>query len=188
MELKPEMFKRLLPIPVTLITTVDRNGIPNAAPYGCVMPILRPLDLIAIASALPRDTLKNIRETEEFVVNVMGRPSFEKAIRCAKNFPPEVNELEEVGLEAEASKKIKPPRVKDAIGWIEARLEREVTGENYSIIIGKVVLAEVNDRFLSKDSRLTEPPVIFVMPYFMLPERKVAEAESFKDITSDIKF
>jgi flavin reductase (DIM6/NTAB) family NADH-FMN oxidoreductase RutF len=35
------------------------------------MPVLRPLNLIAIASALPRDTLRNIRETHEFVVNVI---------------------------------------------------------------------------------------------------------------------
>ena len=188
MELKPQMFKRILPIPLTLITTVDKDGIPNAAPYGCVMPILRPLDLIAIASAFPRDTLKNIRETKEFVVNVIGRPSFEKAMKCAKNFPPEVNELEEVGLESESSKKVKPPRVKDAIGWIEARLEKEITGDNYSIIIGKVVLAEVNDRFLSKDGKLSELPIVLIMPYFMLPEKRIAETELFKDITSEIKF
>ena len=51
MELKPQMFKKILPIPVTVITSVDREGRVNAAPYGCVMPILRPLDLITIASA-----------------------------------------------------------------------------------------------------------------------------------------
>ena len=52
MELKPEMFKKLIPLPLTVLTTVDASGITNAAPYGCVMPVLRPLDLIAIASAL----------------------------------------------------------------------------------------------------------------------------------------
>jgi flavin reductase (DIM6/NTAB) family NADH-FMN oxidoreductase RutF len=70
----------MLPLPVTVITTIDAKGVANAAPYGCVMPILRPLDLIAIASALPRHTLANIRETREFVVNVIGLPSFDKAM------------------------------------------------------------------------------------------------------------
>ncbi len=187
MELKPEMFKRFLPLPLTLITTVGKDGVPNAAPYACVMPILRPLDLIAIASALPRDTLKNIRETGEFVVNVMGRPSFKKVIMCAKNFPPGVNELEEVDLESEPSKKVKPPRVKDAIGWAEAKLEKEVTDERYSIIIGKVVHAEINDKFLFED-KLVEYPVVQLMPYFRIIGDKVADAGEFQDILSKMKY
>jgi flavin reductase (DIM6/NTAB) family NADH-FMN oxidoreductase RutF len=89
MELKTEMFKKMLPLPVTVITTISAKGIANAAPYACVMPILRPLDLITIASALPRDTLRNVRETKEFVVNIVGRPEFKKAMQTAKSYPPE---------------------------------------------------------------------------------------------------
>lgn len=165
MELAPEMFKRFLPLPVTVITTMDGNGIPNAAPYSCVMPILRPLPLIAIASALPRDTLRNIRETREFVVNVMGKPAFSEAMRCARDYPPEVNELEQVGLPTTASKKVKPPRIEAAIGWIEAELEKEVTGEEYALIVGRVLCSEVNDRYLEGD-KLTEFPMTLLIPHF----------------------
>ena len=42
MELRPEMFKKFFPLPLTLITTVDKKGVVNAAPYSCVMPVLRP--------------------------------------------------------------------------------------------------------------------------------------------------
>ncbi len=187
MELKPEMFKRFLPLPVTLITTVDKNGVPNAAPYSCVMPVLRPLDLIAIASALPRDTLKNIRETGEFVVNVMGKPSLRKAIKCAKSYPPEINELEEVGLEVAPSKIVGAPRVKDAVGWIEAKLEKEVTGEKYSIVIGKVVHSEINPRFV-ENGKLKEFPVVYLIPYFREIGPAVATSEDFKEEISTVKF
>ena len=88
MELPPDRFKRFLPLPVTIVTTVDDQKVANAAPYSCVMPILRPLELIALASALPRDTLRNIRQTREFVINVMGRPGFRQAMQCARNYPP----------------------------------------------------------------------------------------------------
>ena len=54
-------------MPVVLISTINRRGIRNIAPYANVMPILRPWDLIAIASWIKRDTLDNIRETKEFV-------------------------------------------------------------------------------------------------------------------------
>lgn len=165
MELAPEMFKRFLPLPVTVITTLDGKGIANAAPYSCVMPILRPLPLVAIASALPRDTLRNIRETREFVVNVMGKPAFREAMKCARDYPPEVNELEQVGLETIASKKVAPPRIEAAIGWIEAELEQEVIGNEYALIVGRVLCSEMNDRYLEGD-KLTEFPMTLLLPHF----------------------
>ena len=137
MELKPQMFKK----------------------------ILRPLDLIAIASALPRDTLRNIRETRQFVVNMIGRPRFKEAMQTAKPYPPGVNELEQVGLESLPSKKVSPPRMKDALGWMEAELEEEVLREHFSLLIGKVVYAEINDAFV-EDERLTEMPAVILNPHF----------------------
>ena len=185
MELAPEMFKRFFPLPVTVITTVDLQGIPNAAPYSCVMPILRPLPLIAVASALPHDTLRNIRNTGEFVVNVMGKPAFRDAMKCARDYPPEVNELEEAGLETVSSKKVTPPRIKAAIGWIEAKLEKEVTGDQYALIVGQVLCSEVNDLYLDGD-RLTELPITSLMPFFRSIGEIFARREEF-DLDNPIR-
>jgi flavin reductase (DIM6/NTAB) family NADH-FMN oxidoreductase RutF len=177
LELKNEMFKKLIPLPVTVITTVDNNGIANAAPYGCVMPILRPLDLVAIASALPRDTLRNIRDTGEFVINVIGKPGFKRAMQTAKNYPPGVNELEEVGVEVVPSKKTAPPRIKDSLGWIEAVLDEEILREKFSLIIGKVVCAEINDAFI-ENGKLAELPALLLMPdYRLLGDSIIGSAE-----------
>jgi flavin reductase (DIM6/NTAB) family NADH-FMN oxidoreductase RutF len=178
MELNPEQFKKFLPLPVTLITTVSAQGTVNGAPYSCVMPILRPLDLIAIASALPRDTLRNIRETKEMVVNVFGKPSFRDMMKCAQDHPPEVNELEEAGLETLPSKKVAPPRVKDAIGWIEARLEKEILADDYSLIIGRVLCSEINDQCLEGD-KLSEEPIVLLFPFFRALGPNVARRDEF---------
>lgn len=175
MELRPDQFKLMLPLPVTVITTVDSEGVVNAAPYGCVMPILRPLDLIAIASALPRDTLKNIRETEEFVINVVGAPSFDKAMMTARNYPADVDELEEVGLESAPSKKVGPPRMEDALGWIEAVLDSEITGENYALVIGKVVCAEIKDSYC-QDGALSESPMLMLSRHYHLAGECMGDA------------
>ncbi len=72
--MKLKNFKResLIPLPVTLISTVSEDGIRNIAPYSCVMPILRPFDLVCVASAKMRDTYVNIDNTEEFVINMPG--------------------------------------------------------------------------------------------------------------------
>jgi len=187
MELPPDRFKTFLPLPVTLITSVDADKIVNAAPYSCVMPILRPLDLIALASALPRDTLRNIRQTREFVVNVMGRPGFRQALQCARNYPPEVDELAEVGLDTLPSSKVAPPRVKDAVGWIEAVLEREVTGENYVLVIGRVVCAEINDRYW-QEGKFLEPPIMLLSPQLRSLGENLADPAEFAQVAAEVKY
>jgi len=181
-EIKPEMFKKLIPLPVTVITTIDAVGRTNAAPYSCVMPILRPLDVVTIASALPRDTLRNIRETGEFVINVIGRPRFKEAMHTARNYPPGVNELEAAGLESKASFRVKPPRMKDAIGWIEAVLVEEILRERYSLVIGKVVCAEINDVYADGEN-LRELPAIGLHPKFrIVGEDVICEAEEIRSM------
>ena len=180
MELKTAQFKMFLPIPVTLITTVNSKGVYNGAPYSCVMPVLGPLNLISIASALPRDTLKNIRETNEFVVNVIGKPEFRKAMSCAKTYPPDVNEMKAVGLQTVPSKNVSAPRILDAVGWIEALMEKEVVGENYSVIIGRVLCSEVNDIYWH-DGKLDQDPLVLLAPHFRTLGDRIAKGEEFID-------
>jgi flavin reductase (DIM6/NTAB) family NADH-FMN oxidoreductase RutF len=178
MELKPEKFKNTLPLPVTLITTCNAQGLPNAAPYSCVMPVLRPLDLIAFASDPANDTLINIHENGQFVVNVFGKPSFKKAISCSKNYPFGVDELKEIGLETTSSKRVDPPRVREAVGWIEANLENELRSDRYVIIVGKVISAEINDNYC-KNGELDELPINLLFPYFRSLGEPVARRDEF---------
>lgn len=80
-------------MPVVLISTVDKEGNMNIAPYANVMPILRSLDLIAIASWLRRDTLDNIRDTKEFVINIPSADLVDKVMICSRNYPKGVDEF-----------------------------------------------------------------------------------------------
>ena len=92
-----------MPLPVVLISTISKDGVHNAAPWSCVTPVLRPLDEVLIASWLKRDTLENIRQTGEFVINVPPAGMEEAVMICARNFPPEVDELEKAGLQPRPS-------------------------------------------------------------------------------------
>jgi len=148
MILEPNKREQVIPMPVVLISTVSRVGIRNIAPYANVMPVLRPWDLIAIASWIKRDTLDNIRETKEFVVNVPSAGLVEEVMICSRNYPKEVDEFVEAKLKEKQSKKVKAPSIDGCIAWMECILDKEVTEEEkYSIIIGKVVHLEVVDQY-----------------------------------------
>jgi flavin reductase (DIM6/NTAB) family NADH-FMN oxidoreductase RutF len=150
MILKPSQRGQIMPLPVVLISTISKDGVHNAAPWSCVTPILRPLDEVLIASWLQRDTLENIRQTGEFVINVPPAGMEEAVMVCAKNFPPEVDELEKAGLQPRPSRKVKAPGIEGCLAWAECVVEEEIARERYVLIIGKVVHLEADDRYFSE--------------------------------------
>lgn len=149
MEMPPHQRENVLPLPVVLISTISKTGVRNAAPWGNITPILRPLDEIVIASWLRRDTLDNIRETGEFVVNVPPASMVEEVMICSRNYPPEVDEFVEAGLMPRSSRKVAPPGIEGSIAWVECALVEEILREKYALVIGKVVHLEVDGQYFN---------------------------------------
>jgi flavin reductase (DIM6/NTAB) family NADH-FMN oxidoreductase RutF len=155
-----ENFKResLIPMPVVFVSTISEDGIRNIAPYSCVMTILRPFDLICVASAKRRDTFVNIKSTGEFVLNMPGSDMADKVIPTAMHVPPDVDEFELAGLKEKPSKKVKAPGVNGCYAWMECKLhniyEEVYEGFPYVLIFGKVVHLEVEDDVCNEDGLL----------------------------------
>ncbi|MGB9927717.1 MAG: flavin reductase family protein [Methanosarcina sp.] len=149
-------FKResLIPVPVTFISTISKDGIRNIAPYSCIMPVLRSLDLVCIASAKMRDTFANIKNTEEFVLNMPGIDMADKVIPTALHVPFNIDEFELANLQEKPSKVVKAPGIKGCYAWMECKLqsvhEETYEGFSYLLILGKVVHLEVEDSIYNK--------------------------------------
>ena len=149
MILKPSQRENILPLPVALISTVSKGGVRNAAPWSNITPILRPLDEIVLASWIKRDTLENIRQTGEFVVNIPPVGMEDAVMICARNYPPEVDEFAEAGLTSRTSAVVKAPGIEGCLAWAECVLEEEIVREKFVLIIGKVVYLAADDRFFA---------------------------------------
>jgi flavin reductase (DIM6/NTAB) family NADH-FMN oxidoreductase RutF len=154
MILKPFKREAFLPLPVTFISTVSEAGIRNIAPYSCVMPVLRPLDLVCLASGLKRDTLNNIRATREFVINLPGIDLADKVIPTARYSNPEADEFLLAGLDEKPSVVVKAPGIAGCYAWMECRLYKEYAEPNYVLIVGRVVHLEVADEVYLPDGSL----------------------------------
>ncbi len=150
MILEPNQRSQIMPLPVVLISTLSRDGVLNAAPWSCVTPVLRPLDEVLIASWLKRDTLENIRQTGEFVINVPRAGMEEAVMICARNYPPEIDEFKEAGLIARQSAAVKPPGIEGCLAWAECRVMEEIAREKYVLIVGQVVHLEADDSLFSE--------------------------------------
>ncbi|QTA89711.1 flavin reductase family protein [Desulfonema magnum] len=176
---KPFMREGFIPLPVAFISTISNQGIRNIAPYSCIMPVLRPLDLMCVASAKKRDTLVNIRENREFVINLPGTDFTDKVIPTAKFSKPEVDEFKEAGLEEKPSEVIKAPGIAGCYAWMECELYKEYEEEQYVLIMGKVLRLEVADEFLSPDGSLD---VRKAKPLMMTGSKKGMHFNTVSDI------
>src|SRR5580658_5028344 len=101
----------IVPRPVALVSTLDRNGVANLAPFSffsgvgsnpptlLFCPVIRTSGLAGsdvqpeTRSDLRKDTLRNVEETGEFVVNVVSEAIAGAANETAAEVPPEVDEF-----------------------------------------------------------------------------------------------
>jgi flavin reductase (DIM6/NTAB) family NADH-FMN oxidoreductase RutF len=144
MKLETKKFYTLLVRPVVVITTAFEDKV-NAAPFSFNTPISFSPPLYGFACNPKHDTWLNISKAGEFVVNVAGKNLGDVMHILETDFPYGVNELEKAGLEELPSKKVKPPRVKDALAWIECKLHSTHELGDHIWVVGEVVEAEVKD-------------------------------------------
>jgi len=147
MELEGKAFPKLLVRPVVVVTTISERGIPNAAPFSFNSPISFEPPLYGFSCNPAHDTWKNIRENGEFVVNVAGKDLGEQMHVLETDYPYEDNEIEHAGLTEEKAKAVNPPRIKEAIAWIECKLEKDVELGDHIWITGRVLAVGVKDEF-----------------------------------------
>lgn len=150
MELKPGDFYEIMsPRCTVLISTADKEGRSNAAPFSFVTPVSANPPLVLFAAAPQRHTLANARESGEFVLNIVPEPLLDKLWVCSKAFPRGVSEIKEAGLVERRSKAVSAPSIEECVAWIECRLEFEKEAGDHIIVVGRVVHAECRDEFMS---------------------------------------
>jgi len=143
----------VVPRPIGWVSTVSREGIQNIAPFSFFNAVNDepPVLMISVSNRDDnslKDTVKNILDTREFVINTVSEDLFEKMLITGEEFPPEVNEFEEAGLTPEPSKFVKAPRIKEAKVSFECKLYKYVPVYDMHVIFGEALLIRVNDEVL----------------------------------------
>lgn len=134
-----QAYKLLAPRLVWLITTVDKKGRINAAPFSFVTPVEFDPPLVSFACGCEHHTYKNIVETGQFVINIPPASLKKQVLICGKAWPAGVNELEKAELKWAKAQKVKPPLVSDCPINLECVLKEIKEGKDHCIILGQVV-------------------------------------------------
>jgi flavin reductase (DIM6/NTAB) family NADH-FMN oxidoreductase RutF len=155
----PGAFYRLLtsvvvPRPIAWVSSRSAAGVDNLAPHSfftvsCVDP-----PMVQFTSIGVKDSLLNIRETGEFVVNLANESMFEQINASGTDFPRDISEFDAVGLTRETSSTVKPYRVAESPVALECRLERDIELGNSGksiVVIGRVLHAAIDADVFSPD-------------------------------------
>jgi flavin reductase (DIM6/NTAB) family NADH-FMN oxidoreductase RutF len=150
----------IVPRPVALVSTVDRNGSANLAPFsfftgvGSNPPTVLFCPVVRARTAahtdlspdlrpdLRKDTLRNVEETGEFVVNIVSEAISGAANASAAEVPPEVDEFVLSGLTPLASEVVRPARVAESPAQMECKL-LQVIYTSHEPGAGVIVLGEI---------------------------------------------
>ena len=145
------LISTIVPRPIAWVVTQNLAGRLNAAPFSFFNAFGGdpPVVVIGIGGRAPgdiKDTGNNIRETGEFVVNLVSDATAEQMNITAIEFPPEVDEIAEAKLTTLPSVKVKPPRLAESPVALECeRLMIIELNVDRALVVGRVLAIHVRD-------------------------------------------
>ncbi len=141
----------VLPRPIAWVVSQDATQRLNAAPFSFFNvfasdPATIILGVGARADGTAKDTTRNIRDTGEFVVNLVGHDNLRAMTVTAIDFEPGVDELVKAGLSTLPSVKVGPPRIAESPAALECRRSMMIDLKaGRTLIIGEVLAMHVRD-------------------------------------------
>ena len=138
----------IAPRPIAWVSSVNRNGVKNLAPYSSLgVTSIGQVVMFGISTPklkAEKDTLRNIKYTNDFVINVVTEELINPMNKSAISYASNISEFDMVGVTPERSKRVKSPYVKESPVNLECQLRSlHRYGDRYAditIVIGKVVL------------------------------------------------
>jgi flavin reductase (DIM6/NTAB) family NADH-FMN oxidoreductase RutF len=192
------MTSTIVPRPIAWVVTQSDAGSVNAAPYSFFNALSGDPPLVAIGiggrdNGLPKDTAVNIRQTGQFVVNLVGEALVHDMVLTATDFDAGIDELMKAGLTTLPSVRIKPPRIAESPVAFECEVFQTISlpGER-DLVLGKILTMHIDDAALLDAARCyVNTPALKLVgrmhgggwysrtnDQFEVPRMSVAEAEA----------
>lgn len=164
----PKLHQYLLgavsPRPIAFASTVDKEGRPNLSPFsffnavGSNPPILIFSPARSGRTNTTKDTLDNIEETKEVVINIVNYNIVKQMSLSSAPYDKGVNEFIKSGLTPLPSELVKPYRVKESFVQMECKVINIVyTGEKGgagNIIICEILMMHIDESILDDEGKI----------------------------------
>lgn len=154
------MIGSVVPRPIAWVSSTDEEGVLNIAPFSFFTVASRnpPTLVVSITrekgDGAVKDTLANIKATEEFVINVVPETLANKMYWTSGEYPADVNEFDQGVLTPQPSGSITPPAIKESPIAFECRLHQMIeVGTDY-LVLGTVQQVNVEKEVYLGDHKI----------------------------------
>lgn len=171
-DLHQYILAAVAPRPIAFASTISTDGIPNLAPYSFFNafssnpPILIFSSNRRVANNTTKDTLKNVEDTGEVVINVVSHDISRQMALASIEYGPEVNEFVKAGFTPLPSERVKPFRVAESPVQMECVVDKILPlgddGGAGNLIFCKIVMMHISESILSDKGRI-DPDKIDLM-------------------------
>jgi len=171
-ELHSFMLHAIAPRPVAFASTIDKAGNPNLSPFsffnafGSKPPIVVFSPARSVRENTIKNTLENIYETMEVVINVVTYSMVQQTSLSSCEYPKGVNEFVKAGFTPVASEMVKPFRVKESPVQMECKVlnvvETGKEGGAANLIICEILLMHISDDILNAEGKIDQHKIDLV--------------------------
>lgn len=168
-------YKLMSPKLTMLVTTMDRTGKVDVAPFSFVAPLSFDPPLIGISVGPNKHSYWSMIQKGEFVAHIPTEQLVEKIMLTGKKWNKDTTKLEVAGFKTIDADKVGPPIIKDCPVSFECYVEDTKKVGDHILIIGRVIAVHVQDNDnVDEDGRLkvdiVRPPLhvsenVFAFPY-----------------------
>ena len=152
------------PRPIAFVSTIDEDGNANIAPYSFFNafssnpPILVFSSNRRVVDNKTKDTLHNIQQNGEAVINVVNYDIVRQMTIASVSFPTGISEFEKSGLTPVPADLVKPFRIKESPVNMEIKVKDIITlGEHGGaghLIICEVLRMHIDENVLDENQRI----------------------------------
>ena len=155
----------VIPRPIGWVSTTDAEGNHNLAPFSFFNAVGEDPPHVMFSTVrtgnVTKDTLNNVLQTGEFVVNMATEDLVEKMNTTSANLKPGESEFELAGLTPVPSLLVKAPRVLESHVNMECKLVHHYSLEDHknggaTIMIGRVVMFHIDDSILLDNYKINQ--------------------------------
>ena len=155
----------ITPRPIAWVSSLSKAGVANLAPYSffngiSVKPATLMFSSVNNKHGEKKDTVVNIEDTKEFVVNVVTQAQVEVMNQSSAEYPADESEFDKCDIDTRASEIVAPFSVALAPIQMECKLyDIHRIGEGpfaSNLVIGEIVMIRINDDILD-DKKQIDP-------------------------------
>ncbi len=159
------MLSIVVPRPIAWVSSLGADGTLNLAPFSffTVVGGTPPTLMVSIGQRAgnPKDTLRNVQETGEFVVHTVEFALVERMNQTSGEYAYDVDEFALAGLDYIPSTDVRPPRLASASIAMEVKATQiiPVQDTHYTMVLGHIVRYHLRDGIL-KPNGLVDPMLV----------------------------